>query len=94
MNKKLLCAALLTGLGLAGAASAQTFDNRWYVSGSVGVNVQDEDRGTEDSPFATLGFGKFLNPNLSLDAELNYPVSYTHLPSPRDYAASRMPSSA
>ena len=41
MNKKLLCAALLAGLGLAGAASAQTFDNRWYVSGSVGVNVQD-----------------------------------------------------
>ena len=24
----------------------------------------------------------------------DYPVSYTHLPSPRDYAASRMPSSA
>ncbi len=72
MNKKLLCAALLAGLGVAGAASAQTFDDRWYVSGSVGINVQDNDRGTTDTPFATLGFGRFLTPNWSLDTELNY----------------------
>jgi OOP family OmpA-OmpF porin len=72
MNKKLLCAALLGGLGLAQAASAQEFDDRWYVSGSTGVNFQDKDRGTEDSLFGTLGFGKFLNPNLSLEAEINY----------------------
>jgi len=72
MNKKLLCAALLAGLGVAQAASAQDFDDRWYVAGSVGVNFQDTDRGTEDSPFATLGMGKFLNPNWSVDVELNY----------------------
>jgi OOP family OmpA-OmpF porin len=72
MNKKLLCAALLGSLGLAQAASAQEFDDRWYVSGSTGVNFQDKDRGTEDSLFGTLGFGKFLTPNFSLDAELNY----------------------
>jgi OOP family OmpA-OmpF porin len=72
MNKKLLCAALLGSLGMAQAASAQEFDDRWYVSGSTGVNFQDNDRGTEDSLFGTLGFGKFLNPNLSLEAELNY----------------------
>ena len=28
MNKKLLCAALLAGLGMAGVASAQTYDDR------------------------------------------------------------------
>ena len=73
MNKKLLCAALLLGgMGLAQAASAQEFDDRWYVSGSTGVNFQDNDRGTEDSMFGTLGFGKFLTPNLSLETELNY----------------------
>ena len=72
MNKKLLCAALLGGLGLAQAASAQEFDDRWYVSGSTGVNLQDHDRGTEDAIFGTLGFGKFLTPNVSLDTELNY----------------------
>ena len=50
MNKKLLCAALLLGgLGVAQAASAQEFDDRWYVAGSVGVNFQDEDRRTEGS---------------------------------------------
>ena len=68
MNKKLLCAALLCGLGVAQAAAAQTFDDRWYVAGSTGVNFQDDDRDTEDSILATLGFGKFLNPNWSVDA--------------------------
>lgn len=72
MNKKLLCAALLGSLGLAQAASAQEFDDRWYVSGSVGMNFQDNDRGTEDALFGTIGFGKFLTPNLSLETELNY----------------------
>jgi len=72
MNKKLLCAALLGSLGMAQAASAQEFDDRWYVSGSTGVNFQDNDRHTQDSLFGTLGFGKFLNPNVSLEAELNY----------------------
>lgn len=72
MNKKLLCAALLAGLGVAQAASAQTYDDRWYVAGSVGVNFQDSARETQDSPFVTLGFGRFISPNWSLDAELNY----------------------
>lgn len=73
MNKKLLCAALVVGLGMvAQAASAQEYDDRWYVSGSVGVNIQDSDRGTIDPPFLTLGFGKFITPRLSLDGELNY----------------------
>ncbi len=72
MNKKLLCAALLGGLGLAQTASAQEFDDRWYVSGSTGVNVQDDDRRTDNGPMGTVGFGKFLSPRFSLEAELNY----------------------
>ena len=42
------------------------------MSGSTGVNLQDHDRGTEDAIFGTVGFGKFLTPNVSLDAEINY----------------------
>ena len=72
MNKKLLCAALLAGLGVAQAVSAQDFDDRWYVSGGTGVNFQDTDRDTEDSIYGTLGFGKFFTPNWSVDLELNY----------------------
>ena len=72
MKKKSLCAALVCGMSFAQAAAAQDYDDRWYVAGSAGINVQDEDRGTEDSPFATLGFGKFLNPNWSIDFEANY----------------------
>ena len=72
MNKKLLCAALIAGLGVAQAASAQEFDDRWYVAGSVGMNIQDSDRNTESTFAETLGFGRFLTPNWSLEAELNY----------------------
>ena len=72
MNKKLLCVAMLAGLSWAQAASAQEFDDRWYLTGSAGYNSQDDDRRTEDTPFVTLGLGKFISPNWSLDGELNY----------------------
>jgi OmpA-OmpF porin, OOP family len=72
MNKKLLCAALLGGLSLAQAAQAQDFDDRWYVTGSVGYNIQDADRDTRNAPFGALGLGKFISPNWSIDGELNY----------------------
>ncbi|PJK06327.1 hypothetical protein CO610_10120 [Lysobacteraceae bacterium NML95-0200] len=72
MNKKLLCAALLCGMGMAHSAMAQEFDDRWYVSAGTGVNFQDKDRGTDDAIFGTVGFGKFFSPNWSLDLELNY----------------------
>src|SRR5687768_9729302 len=72
MNKKLLCAALLGALGVAQPVSAQDFHDRWYVAGSPGVKLQDNGRGTEDAISGTLGLGKFLNPNWSVDFELNY----------------------
>lgn len=72
MNKKLLCAALLGGLSVAQVASAQEFDDRWYITGSAGFNIQDNDRDTGNTPFGAIGFGKFFNPNWSFDVELNY----------------------
>ncbi|WMJ68000.1 OmpA family protein [Stenotrophomonas sp. 24(2023)] len=72
MNKKILTAALLGGLAFAQAASAQEFDDRWYLTGSAGFNFQDNDRLTNDAPFVTLGLGKFISPSWSLDGELNY----------------------
>ncbi len=72
MKIRLLSTALLAGLAFAQVASAQDFDDRWYLTGSAGMNIQDNDRGTRNAPFAALGVGKFLNPNWSLDGELNY----------------------
>ena len=72
MNKKLLCAALLGGLGVVQAANAQEFDDRWYITGSVGFNIQDNDRDTRNAPFGTIGFGKHFNPYWSFDVEANY----------------------
>lgn len=72
MNKKLLAAALLGGLAVAQAASAQDFDDRWYLTGATGFNFQDSDRGTKDAPFVSVGLGKFISPAWSLDFDLNY----------------------
>ena len=55
MNKKLLCAALLSGLAVAQIASAQDFDDRWYVTGDIGYNHQDSSRDTENAMFAATG---------------------------------------
>ncbi|KAG1532281.1 hypothetical protein G6F50_016274 [Rhizopus delemar] len=63
MNKKILTTALLGGLAFAQAASAQEFDDRWYLTGSAGFNFQDNDRLTNDAPFVTLG----LEPELRFE---------------------------
>ena len=68
----LLSTALLAGLAVTQVASAQDFDDRWYITGSAGMNIQDNDRGTENTPFVTLGLGKFVSPVWSVDGELNY----------------------
>ncbi len=72
MNRKLLGLALLAGIGVAQAAAAQDFDDRWYLTVGAGANIQDHARNTDDVPFGTLGLGKFLTPRWSLDGELNY----------------------
>lgn len=70
MKIRLLSTALLAGLAFS--AGAQDFDDRWYLTGSAGFNLQDNDRGTNDAPFATFGVGRFISPNWSVDGELNY----------------------
>ncbi len=52
MKIRLLSTALLAGLAFS--AGAQEFDDRWYLTGSAGFNLQDNDRGTNDAPFARL----------------------------------------
>ena len=72
MNKKLLCAALLGGMSVLQVAGAQEFDDRWYITGSAGMNIQDNERGTRNAPFGAIGFGRMFNPAWSFDVEFNY----------------------
>ena len=72
MKIRMLSTALLAGLAFAQAAQAQEFDDRWYLTGAVGWNIQDNDRGTNNAPFGALGLGKMIAPDWSLDLELNY----------------------
>lgn len=74
MNKRTLLTVALLGL-LPLAAQAQTpgsFDDRWYLTGGAGANQSDSSRDAENAAFGYLGVGKFVNPNWSVDAELNY----------------------
>ncbi|HYE86566.1 MAG TPA: OmpA family protein [Vicinamibacterales bacterium] len=73
MNKKnSLCLALFGALGLAQAAVAQdSFDDRWYVVIGGSAVDYDDSRGVE-GPAANLGFGRFVSPRWSWDAEIFY----------------------
>lgn len=68
-----LCSALVLSLPLvAQAREPGAFDDRWYITAGAGANSQDSARDTENAAYGTIGVGKFISPNWSLDAELNY----------------------
>jgi len=70
MKKKLLCCALLAGMSMAQSVMAQDYDDRFYVTAGAGVNFYDRDRDVSDDVYGVIGFGKFISPNVSIDAEL------------------------
>lgn len=74
MKYKLLTIAMMCSFG--GSVIAQeragSFDDRWYVSAGAGANIQDHSRDTENTPTYTLGVGKFINPNWSVDLESHH----------------------
>src|SRR5690606_16924433 len=72
MKIRLLSAAMLAGLAATTVAFAQEFDDCRYVAGSVGFNLQDEDRRTDDAYALGLGLGKFISPEWSVEGALNY----------------------
>ncbi|WP_189458006.1 outer membrane beta-barrel protein, partial [Cognatilysobacter bugurensis] len=72
MKIRMLSSALLAGLAFAQTAGAQDFDDRWYLAGATGFNIQDDERGTRNAPFVALGFGKMVSPAWSVEGQLNY----------------------
>jgi len=73
LKKNVLSAALMSSTVLAHGANAQELeDDRWHITGTVGFNIQDSQRGTDNTPLIGVGFGKAISPKWSLDAELNY----------------------
>jgi OOP family OmpA-OmpF porin len=70
MKKKLLGCALLMAVGMAQSAAAQDFDDRWYITAGAGVAAFDRDRNASDDAYGEIGFGKFISPHISLDAQL------------------------
>ncbi len=71
MKKNLLGLALLSAVSLSQVAVAQEYDNRWYLSGSAGVLVTDQDRQLTNAPLFGIGFGKRVSPNWAFDFEYN-----------------------
>jgi OmpA-OmpF porin, OOP family len=71
MKKNLLGLALLSAVSLSQVAVAQEYDNRWYISGSAGVLVTDQDRQLSNAPLFGIGFGKRVSPNWAFDLEYN-----------------------
>ena len=71
MKKKLLCCAMLGAMSMAQSAMAQDFDDRWYISGTVGILGTDNDRNTSNDGLFGIGVGKMVSPNVSVDIDLD-----------------------
>jgi OOP family OmpA-OmpF porin len=81
MKMKLLGLAVLTGLCASQSVAAQDFDNRWYLSGTVGYLWPDDrfgdfadedDLGVGDDIMWGVGVGKRITPNFALDLEYTW----------------------
>ena len=70
MKKKLLCCALLAGMSMAQSVMAQDYDDRFYVTVGAGAAFFDGDRNASEDLYGMIGFGRFITPNISIDAEL------------------------
>jgi OmpA-OmpF porin, OOP family len=70
MKRTFISCALLAGMAMANTAMAQDYDDRWYLTAGAGYGVFDGDRNVDNEFYGTLGFGKFLTENFSLDLEL------------------------
>lgn len=76
MKKKLLCCALLGAMSMAQSAMAQDFDDRWYISGTIGILGTDDERAlltgeASNAPIFGFGVGKMVSSNVSVDVELD-----------------------
>lgn len=75
MKKNLLCLAVLAA-SFAGSSMANDFDDRWYLTGTAGINMQDTARGTDNAGEYGFGVGRFFDEAWSLDL-----AAYTTNPS-------------
>ena len=70
VKKKLLRCPLAAGMNMAQSVMAQDYDDRFYATAGAGVGFFDEDRDAAYDLYGMIGFGRFITPNISLDAEL------------------------
>ncbi len=72
MKKKILGLALVGAVCMSQAASAQEFDNRWYLTGTAGVLFTDSDRDTSNDLLLGIGVGKRVSSDNSLELSFDY----------------------
>ncbi|MDZ4323570.1 MAG: outer membrane beta-barrel protein, partial [Pseudomonas sp.] len=70
MKRNFIYCALVASMAMANTAMAQDYDDRWYLTAGAGIGVFDGDRNADNELYGTVGVGKFITPNLSLDLEL------------------------
>jgi OmpA-OmpF porin, OOP family len=67
---------LAVGLGIfASSVSAQEdtwYDDRWSITPSVGINLTDSKRRSDDGYVLGLGLGRFISPRFHIEFDVNY----------------------
>ena len=68
MRKNLLVISFLSSIAFSQAVAAQEFDDRWYISGTLGALGTDSDRlDASNSELYGVGIGKRLSENFGLE---------------------------
>jgi OOP family OmpA-OmpF porin len=71
MKMKLLGCAIVGALIASQTAMAADYDDRWYLSGTLGVLGTDPSRDTSNAFMYGVGFGRMITPNVSVDLDLD-----------------------
>ncbi len=69
MNKLLIGLSLSA---LAGTALAQDYDSRWHLTPTINFTATDSNKNIESQFGTGIGIGKFINPNWTLDFEIDH----------------------
>lgn len=72
MKKYAVTGAALILASAASVNAQEVYDNRWYIGGTLGGYIADNDRESDENwPYYGVYIGRFLTPNFSLDLRID-----------------------
>ena len=72
VRKTLFAAVALSIFATAAFAQDGSYDDRWTITPSLGINLTDSKRNADNGYVVGLGLGRFISPRFHLEFDVNY----------------------